>query len=82
MNVAIAPDLEDFVRARIANDGFETAEQVVDFALRQLQPELEDDEAQTQRLLDALAEGEADIVAGRVVTIRSEEELRTLIRGR
>jgi len=80
MNVAIAPDLEDLVRDKIANDGFATAEQVVEFALRRLEETPQHRAARERRLRKALALGDADIAAGRVISFETEEELALFVR--
>ncbi len=78
MNVSIAPDLEELVREAVANDLFPSPEAVVDFALRQYAADAVSDE-KMRMLTEALAEGEADAAAGRVITVRSEEHLRQLM---
>lgn len=83
MNVAIAPDLEPLVTAAVADQGFGSAEAVVDYALRHLlaeRPQGPEHEAKLQALRAALAEGDADIAAGRLISFASEQELVGFVR--
>ncbi len=84
MNVAIAPDLEPIVEEAVASDAFESAEAVIDYALRHLLGDQTGDpeyESKLQALNAALAEGEADLAAGRYTDLRTEEELRAVFRN-
>jgi antitoxin ParD1/3/4 len=69
---------EAFIDKQVASGRFNNASEVIRAALRLL----EDEEAKLEELRALIAEGDADIAAGRVTHIESPEHLLELIRGR
>ncbi len=77
-SVVIGERYEAFIDKQVASGRFNNASEVVRAALRLL----EDEEAKLEELRALIAEGDADIAAGRVVHVESPEHLLELIRDR
>ena len=75
MRVTLTPRLEDMVRRKVQSGLYEDASDVVREALRRMAAEDAFDAAKLERLRAAIAEAEADIAAGRITTIDSDDDL-------
>ena len=76
MHISLTPRLEKMVREKVASGQYNNASEVVREALR-LMGEFEDvRRRKLERLRDELARGEADLAAGRFVSLEDDEELR------
>lgn len=75
MHVSLTPKLEDLIREKVDSGLYNNASEVVREALRLMQEHDEVRRLKLERLREALAKGEADLAAGRVTTIESDEEL-------
>lgn len=75
MHVSLPPALEEFVRSKIASGLYDDASEVVREALRLMREHEEVSHLKLARLREALAEGEADLAAGRFVTLSGGAEL-------
>ena len=74
MNLSLTPTLEQFIRDQAESGRYNNASEVVRHALRLMQREEEEYQLKMDRLREELAKGEADIAAGRTVTLSSKEE--------
>lgn len=63
----LTPDLTRIVERAIAEGGYSSASDVVAESLRRLERDLDEDETKLHALREAVAEGLADVEAGRYV---------------
>ena len=77
MRVSLPPALEDFVREKVDSGLYQDADEVVRAALRLMRETEALSQERLGRLRQELAKGDADIAAGRGVTLTSKEELAT-----
>jgi len=77
MRVSLPPALEDFVREKVDSGLYQDADEVVRAALRLMRETEALSQERLGRLRLELAKGDADIAAGRGVTLTSKEELAT-----
>ncbi|HTQ15324.1 MAG TPA: type II toxin-antitoxin system ParD family antitoxin [Rhizomicrobium sp.] len=75
MNVSLTPTLEKMVRQKVKSGLYGNASEVMREALRIMQESEGLRRARLKRLRGAIAEGDADIAAGRFTEIRDEDEL-------
>ena len=78
MHVSLTPKLEDIVREKVDSGLYNNASEVIREALRLMHEFDAVQQLKLQRLREALAEGDADLAAGRSVTISSDDELSEL----
>lgn len=81
MTIELPAALEEFVRQKVATGGYASEAEVVSSALELLSLRDSSSEFRRQLLLAALEEGEADLEAGRYVTLSSPEKIREHLRG-
>ncbi len=81
MHVSLTPKLERLVRERVESGLYNNASEVVREALRLLVEQDEVRRLKLARLRHALEAGEADLAAGRLVSIRNGDELHDLFRS-
>lgn len=77
MQVSLTPKLEKLLRAKVESGLYENESEVVRAALRLLAARDEVQALKLERLRQALRRGEADIDAGRVTRLASDEDLDT-----
>ena len=76
MHISLTSRLEKMVREKVASGQYNNASEVVREALR-LMGEFEDvRRRKLERLREEIARGEADLAAGRFVSLEDDEELR------
>jgi antitoxin ParD1/3/4 len=75
MHVSLTPKLEELVRQKVESGLYNNASEVIREALRIMAEHDEVYQLKLKNLRDALAAGEADVAAGRVVEISGDEEL-------
>jgi antitoxin ParD1/3/4 len=75
MHVSLTPKLEELVREKVESGLYNNASEVIREALRLMQEHDEIRRLKLERLRDELAKGEADLAAGRFVTLNSDEEM-------
>lgn len=75
MRVSLTPKLQEFVEQKIESGLYSDASEVVREALRLMQESDEVRRLKLERLRDELAKGEADLAAGRFVTLSNDDEL-------
>jgi putative addiction module CopG family antidote len=75
MNVRLSPEQQAMVREKVELGYYRDEDDVIANALALLD---EHDKARLEALLAALEEGEADLRAGRSITIRTQDELDAL----
>ncbi|MBI2978214.1 MAG: type II toxin-antitoxin system ParD family antitoxin [Rhodospirillales bacterium] len=75
MHVSLTPKLERLVRERVESGLYNNASEVVREALRQMQETDELRRLKLKRLREELAKGEADVAAGRLTALASDDEL-------
>ena len=75
MQVSLTPKLEKLLRAKVESGLYENASEVVRDALRLMEAHDEVQRLKLERLRQALRSGEADIDAGRVTRLTSDEDL-------
>lgn len=75
MHVSLTRKLEKFVRTKLGTGLYNNASEVMREALRLMQEHEELRRLKLRRLRAELAKGEADLVAGRFVTLSSGDEL-------
>ena len=75
MTIELSPALEDFVREKVADGAYVDETEVVSSALELLALHDSSPEFRRKMLLAALDEGEADLRAGRYVTLSTPEEI-------
>lgn len=78
MDVSLPPRLQAFVREEVACGRYEDESDVVRAALCLLEESEAEQAAKLARLRAALAEGEADLAAGRFTVVSTKEELDAL----
>jgi antitoxin ParD1/3/4 len=78
MHVSLPPQLEQMVREKVASGLYGDASEVVRAALRLMQERDEARAVKLQRLREALADGEADLAAGRFITFDDDDELEAV----
>ena len=76
MHISLTPRLEKMVREKVASGQYNNASEVVREALRLMGEFEEVRRRKLERLRDELARGEADLAAGRFVSLEDDEELR------
>lgn len=76
MHVSLTPKLEEMVREKVESGYYNNASEVIREALRIMAEHDEVYQLKLKQLRDALAAGEADVAAGRVIEISSDKELR------
>ena len=75
MDVTIPKSLEGLVRRKVDEGVYSTEDEVVGDALRLMQAHDEATEIKRTRLQDAIERGYADIAAGRVTTLESDDQI-------
>lgn len=75
MNVSLTPALEKMVQQKVDSGLYNNASEVVREALRLLRETEEVRRAKLKRLKSALARGEADVAAGRVMTLADDGDI-------
>jgi antitoxin ParD1/3/4 len=75
MNVILPPALKKFVEQQVKSGRYKNASEVVCEALRLLKERDTAYQTKLKRLRKALAEGEADIAAGRFITLETDEDI-------
>ena len=75
MQVSLTPKLEKLLRAKVESGLYENESEVVRDALRLMEASDEVQRLKLERLRQALRRGEADIDAGRVTRLTSDEDL-------
>lgn len=75
MHVSLTPKLEELVRQKVESGLYNNASEVIREALRIMAEHDEVYQLKLKNLRDALAVGEADVAAGRVVEISGDKEL-------
>ena len=75
MHVSLTQKLEEFVKAKVESGLYNNASEVVRDALRLMREFEEVRRLKLERLRNALAKGEADLAAGRSVTIADDDQL-------
>ncbi len=78
MNFSLTPNLEIFIRDRVASGDYNNASEVVREALRLLKQQEEVRAARIESLRQAVMEGEQAIAKGDMTEISSPEVLETL----
>jgi len=81
MTIDVPAALEDLVRQKVETGDYANEADVVSSALELLALRDSSPEFRRKMLLAALEEGEADIRAGRYVTLSSPEEIREHVRS-
>lgn len=76
MHVSLTPKLAAMVRKKVESGLYNNASEVVREALRLMQEHDTIRQLKLERLREELAKGEADLAAGRVTTLASDDELR------
>lgn len=76
MHVSLTPKLEEMVREKVESGYYNNASEVIREALRIMAEHDEVYQLKLKQLRDALAAGEADVAAGRVIEISSDKELK------
>ena len=76
MHISLTSRLEKMVREKVASGQYNNASEVVREALRLMGEFEEVRRRKLERLRDELARGEADLAAGRFVSLEDDEELR------
>ena len=76
MHISLTPRLEKMVREKVASGQYNNASEVVREALRLMGEFEEVRRRKLERLREELARGEADLAAGRFVSLEDDEELR------
>lgn len=76
MHVSLTPKLEEVVREKVESGYYNNASEVIREALRIMAEHDEVYQLKLKQLRDALAAGEADVAAGRVIEISSDKELK------
>ncbi len=75
MNVSLTPALEKLVQQKVASGLYNNASEVIREALRLMKESEEFRRAKLKKLKAALAEGEADLAAGHVLKLDSDEDI-------
>jgi antitoxin ParD1/3/4 len=75
MNVVLPPALKKFVEQQVKSGHYKSASEVVCEALRLLKERDAIYQTKLKRLRKALAEGEADIAAGRHTILETDEDI-------
>lgn len=78
MKVDLPPDLEKMIADKVSAGQYPSASEVIHDALRLLEHQDRANRKKLERLRAALKVGEDDIAAGRVITVRSREDLEAL----
>ena len=76
MHISLTPRLERMIKEKVASGQYNNASEVVREALRLMGEFEEVRRRKLERLRDELARGEADLAAGRFVSLEDDEELR------
>jgi len=76
MHVSLTPHLEKMVKEKVASGLYNNASEVVREALRLMGEFEEVRRRKLERLREEIARGEADLAAGRFVSLEDDEELR------
>ena len=76
MHISLTPRLEKMVREKVASGQYNNASEVVREALRLMGEFEEVRRRKLERLREEIARGEADLAAGRFVSLEDDEELR------
>ena len=76
MHISLTSRLEKMVREKVASGLYNNASEVVREALRLMGEFEEVRRRKLERLREELARGEADLAAGRFVSLEDDEELR------
>jgi putative addiction module CopG family antidote len=79
MNIALTPELEQFIQAQITDGTYATVNEVIEDSLRLLQAKVTPVSHQTQ-LKAELQKGIDDIEAGRYTTYTSGQDMATHIK--
>ena len=80
MHVSLTPELERLVRDRVESGFYNNASEVIREALRLLEERHELRQLKLQRLRRELEMGEADMAAGKLTGIDSDDELHEFFR--
>lgn len=80
MQIQLPPALQAMVQDRVASGMYRDESEVVGEALRLLE-QRDWDDVDWEKLDAAVAEGEADLAAGRYIDVDSPQELRALMSG-
>ena len=75
LNVSLTPALEKMVQQKVDSGLYNNASEVVREALRMMHQTEDVRRAKLKRLKLALAKGEADVAAGRVTVLGSDDEI-------
>ena len=75
MHVSLTPKLEEFVKTKVDSGLYNNSSEVVREALRLMQEHEEVRRLKLERLREELTKGDADLVAGRFVTLSNDDEL-------
>jgi antitoxin ParD1/3/4 len=78
MHVSLTPKLEELVREKVESGLYNNASEVVREALRLMQEQEEIRRLKLEKLRGELAWGEADLSAGRSVSLSNEDEVQAL----
>jgi antitoxin ParD1/3/4 len=75
MHVSLTPKLEEFVKTKVDSGLYNNSSEVVREALRLMQEHEEVRRLKLDRLREELTRGDADLAAGRFVTLSNDDEL-------
>lgn len=78
-NVNLTDHFDAFINAEVASGQYANASEVVRAGLRLLEHQKQEDEEKLSRLRALVAEGVADVQAGRVTPLKSAEEIKAFI---
>jgi antitoxin ParD1/3/4 len=76
MHISLTPKLEQLVREKVDAGLYNNASEVVREALRLMQEYDEVRRMKLERLRTELAKGEADVAAGRVTSVSTDDEIK------
>ena len=80
MKIELTPDLEKMVRDKVESGLYDAPADVIADALKLLDKQRGVESRKLGRLRRAIAEGEADIRAGRVTVVETREDLEAFFR--
>lgn len=75
MHISLTPKLEELVREKVDSGLYNNASEVVREALRMMQDFDDVKRLKLERLRKELAKGEADLAAGRVTVLKTDDDL-------
>lgn len=81
MNVSLTPELEKMVQQKVKSGDYNNASEVVREALRLMKDREILRRAKLKKLREELAEGRADIAAGRYTILDSDEDIEAFFKN-